>query len=237
MKLLNLISGPRNISTALMYSFAQRDDTTVVDEPFYAFYLAKTGVNHPGKDEVLRTQSSDEFVVLNEILAMTSKPVLFVKNMAHHLEVMKSDLLDRAVNIFLIRNPKQIIASYAEVIEKPVMRDIGIKYQFELFKKLAATKSTPVVIDSGSVVEDPASVLRKLCDNIGIGFQEKMLTWKSGPKKYDGVWAPYWYTNVHKSTGFEKQPMSTRELPVALKPIYEEACVYYEKLLAHAVRP
>ena len=237
MKLLNLISGPRNISTALMYSFAQRSDTTVIDEPFYALYLAKTGVDHPGKQEVLENQSTDEFVALKEIMAMTSTPILFVKNMAHHIEVMESDFVGRATNIFLIRNPKQIIASYSEVITRPVMRDIGIAYQWQLYMNIAANAPTPIVVDSGLLLQDPSAVLKRLCDMLAIEFQENMLSWKPGPKPYDGVWAPYWYENVHRSSGFERQPLNNRELPPALKPLYEEACVYYEKLLHYAVRP
>ena len=209
----------------------------VVDEPFYAVYLNKTQADHPGKAEVLVSQSTEESVVLNELMSMPSKPVLFIKNMVHHIEVMQSDLLERAINIFLIRNPKQIIASYAEVIEKPVMRDIGIKYQNELFARLASSGPTPVVVDSGLLLQDPASVLTKVCRQIGLEFQESMLKWNAGPKEYDGVWAPYWYANVHKSTGFEKQPASTRELSEELKPLYEEAYVYYEKLLVYAVKP
>lgn len=132
MKIINLISGPRNISTALMYSFAQRADTIVFDEPFYAVYLEKSGAQHPGREEVLKSQSSDERSVRKMILAHR-EPVLFIKNMAHHMEVMEEPFLSNSINVFLIRNPKQIIASYAQVIDQPKMRDIGIEYQHNLF--------------------------------------------------------------------------------------------------------
>jgi hypothetical protein len=137
MKILNLISGPRNISTALMYSFAQRKDTTVFDEPFYAVYLSKSGALHPGREDVLNAQSTDEQLVRQTILAHRTSPVLFIKNMAHHMEVMSEQFFENSTNIFLIRNPKQIIASYAQVIEQPVMRDIGLEYQYTLFQQLS----------------------------------------------------------------------------------------------------
>lgn len=237
MKYINLISGPRNISTALMYSFAQRPDTTVLDEPFYAVYLARSGADHPGKAEVLASQSTDEQVVLRHIFRQSAKPVTFIKNMAHHIELLDKDFLQKVTNVFLIRNPRQIIASYAEVIHEPQMRDIGIQYEYELFEKLKSGGDNPVVIDSGYVVEDPVAVLTKLCHAVGISFDASMLTWPAGPKPYDGVWAPHWYANVHRSTGFEKQKTSSRPLPERLLPLCENAMHYYEKLLSFAIQP
>lgn len=236
MKYLHLISGPRNISTALMYSFAQRNDTLAIDEPFYAVYFSKTDVDHPGKAEVLKAQSSSEEKVKAEVFRKHEKPVYFIKNMAHHIEVMDNhDFLSNCINIFLIRNPKQIIASYAQVIKNPVMRDIGIEYEWKLFDELNDPQS--IVLDSGLLLENPESVLKQVCERAGIAFERSMLTWLPGPKPYDGVWAPHWYANVHKSSGFEKQPTSERSLPDQLKPLAEEADVYYSKLLQHAIRP
>ncbi len=234
--ILNLISGPRNISTAMMYSFAQRADTTVFDEPFYAVYLSKSGAQHPGREEVLQAQSNHEEVVRTMILNHKSSPILFIKNMAHHMEVMKNPFIDNGVNIFLIRNPKQIIASYAQVIEAPVMRDIGIQYQYKLFEQLSRQKNEIVVLDTGLVLEDPEKVLKKLCHKCGIPFDPAMLRWSKGPKPYDGVWAKHWYANVHDSTGFAKQNTSERELPQKLQALYEEARHYYEKLLPFSLK-
>jgi len=219
-----------------MYSFAQRSDTIVFDEPFYAVYFLKTGITHPGRDEVLQHQPHNEVEVLKNVFEEQLKPVSFIKNMAHHLEVLDSFPLDRCDNIFLIRNPKQIIASYAQVIEKPTMRDIGIEYQYNLFENLRSIGSNPIVLDSGLLLENPEVVLKKLCGALEIPFQSNMLHWKAGPKQYDGVWAPYWYANVHKSTGFEKQPTSERPLPEKLSPLNEEARKYYEKLLPFALQ-
>lgn len=232
---LNLISGPRNISTALMYSFAQRSDTVVVDEPFYACYLSKTDANHPGKSEVLKTQSSSEDVVKRELFREHTKPVLFIKNMAHHIEVMNNDFLSLCTNIFLIRDPKQLIASYAQVIDNPTMRDIGVQHEYELFEKIADEKT--IVIDSGLLLQNPESVLRQACEKIGVKFEPEMLRWNAGPKEYDGIWAPHWYANVHRSTGFEKQATSDRPLPKKLEALNETASTYYQKLLQHALKP
>jgi hypothetical protein len=234
---INLISGPRNISTALMYSFAQRSDTTVLDEPFYAFYLHESGVHHPGKEDVLKTQPWDYREVYDTLCGEWEKPVLFIKNMAHHLELMDEALLAGLTNVFLIRNPRQIIASYAQVIEAPTLRDIGIEYQASLFKRLKASGQDPVVLDSAGVVGHPAAILNQLCERVGLPFEDAMLQWPAGPKPYDGVWAPHWYANVHRSTGFEKQPTSSRPLPSSLESLNDTAQRYYEMLLPFSLQP
>lgn len=233
--ILNLISGPRNISTALLYSFAQRSDTRVWDEPFYAVYLHRSGVIHPGADAVLRALPHEESEVKKQLLASCEKPVLFVKNMAHHMEVLSAPFIHQAINIFLIRDPKQIIASYAAVIDQPVMRDIGIEFQYALFSQLQQTGIKPIVIDSGLLLQDPVSVLTNLCRACALDFEQRMVHWPPGPKPYDGVWAPYWYANVHRSTGFEKQPTSSRPLPEHLHGLYLTARSFYEKLLPFSI--
>lgn len=234
---INLISGPRNISTALMYSFAQRPDTTVLDEPYYAFYLNTSGADHPGKEEVMKSQPVNEELVSNMIFGPWKTDVLFIKNMAHHLEVMDPTFVDSVTNIFLIRNPSQIIASYAQVIHAPVMRDLGIEYQHTLFTALRKKGKHPVVLDSAAILENPESVLRQVCEKTGIPFVTGMLHWKPGAKPYDGVWANHWYANVHRSSGFEKQPTSNRPLPDHLKELNDKAQTYYDELLPFSLHP
>jgi hypothetical protein len=156
--------------------------------------------------------------------------------MAHHMEVMDEPFLKNAINIFLIRNPRQIIASYAQVIQSPIMRDIGIEYQYHLFKELEGRGEQGIVVDSGLLLENPEAVLSQLCKRCAMGFQDAMLTWKAGPKSYDGVWANHWYTNVHSTTGFEKQNTSSRPLPEHLNLLYQQAKGYYEKLLPFSLK-
>jgi len=236
--IINLISGPRNVSTALMYSFAQRSDTHVLDEPFYAVYLKKTGVEHPGSEAVLRSLSPDEAIVKSRLerLESAQKPVLFVKNMAHHMEVLADPLIAGAANIFLIRDPRQILASYAAVISHPSMRDIGVAYQYSLFSGLQEQGQEPIVIDSGFLLQDPVSVLTEVCRRCGLEFQQRMAHWPQGPKPYDGVWAPYWYASVHRTTGFGTQPANSRALPTHLQELYDEARSFYEKLLPFSIK-
>jgi hypothetical protein len=236
MKCINLISSPRNISTAMMYSFAQRPDTQVLDEPFYAHYLLASQADHPAKEDVIRDQPARVEDVLRQIYEITT-PVVFIKNMSHHLEVMDEAFLENVENIFFIRNPHQVIASYAQVIEKPVMRDIGMEYQYHLFMRLMSKGQNPVVLDSGLLLQNPESVLTQLCERVGIPFYKAMLQWPAGPKTYDGVWAPYWYANVHRSTGFEKQVTSSRALAPELRDLYHHANFFYEKLLPFSLKP
>lgn len=214
-----------------MYSFGQRIDTNVLDEPFYAAYLLTSNVDHPGKTDVLNALPTTEEQVRMMIDEAKTKPVLFIKNMAHHMEVLDNPWVEDAINVFLIRNPYQIIASYAEVIHTPVMRDIGIEYQYTLFEALQAQGKQAIVLDSGNLLENPEVVLRKLCMACGIDFDQRMLHWQKGPKNFDGVWATHWYSNVHQSTGFEKQKTSSRKLPAHLEPLYQKSKLIYEKLL------
>ncbi len=231
--IINLISGPRNISTALMYSFAQRGDTKVIDEPFYAFYLNQfPQLDHPGREDVLKCMSSDPEKILKQIEELhQDHPILFLKNMAHHHLGLDWSYMKSFKNVFLIRNPKQLIASFAQVISNPTLQDIGLKEEADLLTYVEQTGDhAPIVIDSNQILPDPEEGLRKLCEDLTIPFQSEMLSWKKGPIPEDGVWATYWYHNVHNSTGFAKQPTSDRPLPTHCEVLYQEALPYFEKL-------
>lgn len=235
---INLISGPRNISTALMYSFAQRADTQVIDEPFYGYYLAATGVEHPGREEVLNSMYTDVSKILAEVIfAPQQAPVLFIKNMAHHLIQGDVSFILQLTNVFLIRDPKQLIASFAQVMPHPTMNDIGVKRQYELFNFLESqTGRKPVVLNSSELLKNPRVVLSQLCEVIQIPFEESMLSWPAGPLKEEGIWAKYWYQNVYRSTGFNRPPSSDRPLPARYQTLYEEALPFYHELNQYAIK-
>ncbi len=219
-----------------MYSFAQRSDTKVIDEPLYAHYLYKTNAEHPGKDEVIASMETDgEKVVKNIILGEYDEDVIFMKQMTHHLIKLDELFLDKVINVFLIRDPKQLITSLAQVLPEVTMRDTGIKRQYDLFNQLKDKQQIPVIIDSGEILKNPEIALSKLCEAIGIPFEKNMLHWKAAPIKEDGVWAKYWYENVHNSTGFEKQMSGLRELPENLIHLYEECIPYYKKLYKYSI--
>ena len=229
--IINLISGPRNISTALMYSFAQHSEIKVVDEPFYAHYLIETGLDHPGRDETIESMSADADEVILQIKELEKKhSIVFLKNMAHHHEGLDWSYLLPMKNILLIRHPKQLIASFAQVINKPSLQDIGLKHEADLLDYLIENGQSPTVIDSNNILKDPKTGLNNLCLKIGIPFEEGMLSWKKGAIPEDGVWAKYWYRNVHNSTGFAKQKTSERPLPEHCEELYEESLKYYKKL-------
>lgn len=237
MKIINLISGPRNLSTALMYSFSQRPDTVVIDEPFYAHYLVTTGIDHPSRQETINSMSSNINEILDYIFSKKNVKILFLKNMAHHHNNMDLFFLKKMTNLFLIRNPKQLIASFAQVISNPTMKDIGLKKSWDLFNYISKLKSTnPIVLDSAEILNDPKKLLIKLCNNLDIDFYTDMLSWSKGGIKEDGVWAKHWYKNVHESTGFVKQKTSNRELPKHCEPLYFDALKYYDKLSINSIK-
>ena len=236
--IINLISGPRNISTALMYSFAQREDTKVVDEPFYASYLDRfPEIEHPGKQEILQSMAREISLVLSEIEELSKKhEVVFLKNMAHHHLGISWDYLLPLNNVFLIRNPKQLIASFAQVIEQPTLQDIGLKEEVDLFQYVAENGHNPaIVLDSATILENPEKGLKLLCQKLEIPFTEKMLSWQKGAIAEDGVWASYWYKNVHGSSGFAKQKTSERSLPTHCEALYQEALPHYQTLIKQAI--
>jgi len=231
-----MIASPRNISTAVMYSFARRENTRVIDEPFYAYYLEKTGVPHPGFDEILAALPTSSEVVIETLNEKVRKANLFIKNMSHHMEDLKLDfLLDHKI-LLLIRDPKLQIASFSKVIDKPVIRDIGIKAQKGIYEFLIKNNKAPVIIDAGELLSDPEGVLAKACEHLGIEFTNKMMTWPAGPIDEDGVWAKYWYLNVHQSTGFKKPESKDIKLKGHLLTLYNEAKPFYDHLYKHALK-
>ena len=236
-KIIHLISGPRNLSTALMYSFAQRGDTTVIDEPFYAHYLLVTGIDHPGREDTIASMPSDTDQIQQSFFNFDDTPVLFLKDMAHHLIEMDLSFLDKVTNLFLIRNPHQLIASFAEVIKSPTMQDIGLQQEWELFQKISQVNGQPpVVLDSGDLLRDPEHMLHALCDALDIPRDPRMRSWPAGPRPEDGTWARYWYKGVHRSTGFAQRASSGRPLPEHCQPLYEEALPYYHQLSQYAIK-
>lgn len=234
MKIISMWSGPRNVSTAMMYSFAQRSDTSVIDEPLYAHYLKNVEVTHPGDHEVLHNMENDGERVLENILTQkVSTPNLFLKNMAHHWVGLNDEFLRKFTNIFLIRHPGEMLTSLIKKIPSPVIRDTGLKMQVELFKKL---NDKPVIVESSELLKNPKNILSQLCQKMGLPFEEAMLKWKSGPKSEDGIWAKYWYHNVHKSEGFAPYNPKNTTLPERHHALLEECLPYYNYLLDKSIK-
>jgi len=234
---VNLWSGPRNVSTALMYAFAQRTDTRVVDEPLYGHYLRVSGAQHPGGDEVLAAMDTDgERVVRSVLLGPSDRPVLFVKNMAHHLVDLDWGFLDRITHVFLIRDPREMLPSLIHQIPEPTLDHTALKRQVEILEYLEAHGHEAPVLEARELLLNPRSVLTRLCGDLGLAFEDDMLHWEAGPRPEDGVWAPYWYHNVHQSTGFSPYRSKITPFPDRLRPLLEACEPYYEKLFRRAIK-
>ena len=227
-------SGPRTISTALMRAWENRPDTVVVDEPLYGFYLARSGVPHPGRAEIITSMPGDWPVVLDQLAAAPlpdGKTVYYQKHMTHHLlpEVDRGALRGLR-HAFLIRDPRQLLASYARVRAEPVLADLGLAQQLEIFRLLGGP-----VVDAGDVLRRPRPMLEALCDALGVRFDPAMLSWPAGPRPTDGVWARYWYDGVWRSTGFGPYRETTTVLPAALEPLARECQRFYAEMYAHRI--
>lgn len=235
-KRINCIATPRNISTALMYSFAQRKDTHVIDEPFYAYYLCYSNRDHPGRDIVLQSQDKDPERVRAALVSYDDTDVLYIKNMAHHVRTLPRDWLDAFTNVLLIRDPHLLITSLAQVLELPTMFDVGLDTQVQIFEELTKKGHSVLVVDSEELLQHPHAILKKLCGELGIPFSSSMLRWNPRARPEDGVWAKYWYRNVHRSSGFGVQHARFRPMPGHCKDLYDQAMPYYERLYLHAIK-
>ena len=227
-------SGPRNISTAMMRSWGNRDDCVVVDEPLYAHYLQATGKEHPGREESIAAGQTDWRQVVAELTGPIpgGKRVYFQKHMTHHLlPGMDREWLGKLTNCFLIREPREVLASYSKVIETPSLEDLGFPQQTEIFSWVQErTGRVPPVVDAGDVLREPRRMLSLLCEAGGIDFQEPMMAWPTGPRATDGVWSKYWYAEVEKSTGWRPYQPKAIELPPHLQRLCERCMPHYDLL-------
>jgi hypothetical protein len=233
-------SGPRNISTAMMYSFASRTDCTVWDEPFYAHYLATTGITHPMGDEVIADGEVDYDKVVQMCLAPppAETPVFYQKHMTHHMLAGQDwRWCLPLANVFLIRAPELVLASYSAKRENVSLADIGFERQLDLFNMVADKLGhPPTVVDCEDILANPDTALTALCQAVGIAFDPAMLKWSPGPKPYDGVWSEHWYNAAWKSSGFADPKSSYPELAAGLAHIADRARPIYEVLGAHRIK-
>nr|WP_106746638.1 sulfotransferase family protein [Yoonia maritima] len=223
-------SGPRNLSTAMMYSFGNRADFAVWDEPFYAPYLAATGLDHPMRDKILAAHEADPAKIAARCLDSITdqKAHFYMKHMPHHMiDGMPLDWANDCVNVHLIRDPARVIASYGVKRSEMTFDDIGYAQQAALFDKIGGH-----VIDSADIRTNPEKMLGKLCEAIDLPFDPAMLNWKAGPRAEDGVWAAHWYNAVHQSTGFAGAEGPLPELEGEAAELCAQALPYYERLAA-----
>ena len=225
-------SGPRNLSTALMRSFENRDDSVVWDEPLYAYYLKETQKNHPLKEEIINKYEID---ILKLIEAISKKNkfnnICYQKHMTHHiLENTPLDWVKNGINCFLIRDPKDVLISYIQKNELIDAKDLGFPMQIKLFNLVKKNLSNPIVINADDLSTNPEKILKILCLKLNIKFSKKMLEWPKGKRKSDGIWEKVWYQNVKSSVSFKKLKKNNAEIPSKYKKIYSECFNIYNQL-------
>jgi len=219
-----------------MYSFAQRDDTEVVDEPLYGHYLRVSGAQHPGGDDVMATMCCDGDAVMRQLMQTESRAdIRFIKHMAHHLIELDLGFLMETRNIFLIRDPQEMLPSLTVQVPHAGLADTGLKRQWDLYEALRAKGEQPAVVDSRELLLQPASVLEQLCGHLGIGFADNMLSWPAGARAEDGIWAKHWYHAVHRSTGFAPY-VAKADFPDELATLLADCAPYYDNLHQHAIK-
>ena len=233
-KIIGMWSGPRNISTALMRSFENRSDTAIIDEPFYAFFLNKTGIKHPIYKKVIETYDTSWDDVSNTLTGPipNNKNIWYQKLMTHHwIENESLNWLKKIHNCFLIRNPKQVIPSYLKIHTDVTPELIGLPQQLHIFNYIMEkTNKIPVVISSEDILKNPKLMLERLCDLLNIPFSKQMLKWPEGPRESDGIWGEYWYENVVKTTSFSKPLHRDVKIPNRFLSLLDECMDYYKKM-------
>ena len=254
---LSIWSGPRNVSTALMYAFRSRSDTIVFDEPLYGHYLAGNDVAHPGRDRVVDAMDTVGERVVDRVLLGDAPPagpgtvayersgragvvpactrVRMYKNMAHHMRGLSPRFVRGMTHALLTRDPFEMLPSLAEKLADPTLDDTGLAEQVALLQRLRYLGQEPVVLDATRLLRDPEGVLRRACERWGIPWDPAMLAWEAGPKPEDGVWSEHWYANVHASTGFDPYRPPSTAFPERLEPLLAKARPFYEMLVEHAV--
>lgn len=229
-------SGPRNLSTAMMYSFGARRDFAVMDEPFYAAYLTRTGLDHPMRDAIIASQSTDPDEVAAQLTGPIpdGRPHFYQKHMTQHMITgIPRGWMNKVRHVFLIRHPARVVASFGAKYDNPTLADIGFSQQTELFDKLILQGDAPVIIDSADIRRAPEVMLRRLCDALDLEFDPAMLHWPAGGHLSDGVWASHWYAAVHASTGFAPAEGAAPDLTGAAGALVEQAMPHYRRLEAH----
>jgi hypothetical protein len=233
---INMWSSPRNLSTAMMYSWRERSDTLVFDEPIYAHYLRVTGRRHPGDLEVMASQDNDgDAVVRDVLLADYDTPVVFFKQMAKHLVEIDRSFLPKFRNVLLTREPHDMLTSLQVRLPDATIDDTGFPELMEILDSLLEVGEEPIVIDTTILLDDPEAVLTELCRRLGLEFEPAMLRWPAGPKLEDGVWAEHWYDGVHQSTGWQPYVDKGAELLPGVEPAYEAALPMYERLRPYRI--
>ena len=235
---LAMWSGPRNLSTAMMYAFTSRSDFSAVDEPFYAAYLNLTGLQHPMRDQILQAQPQDPHQVVDSLLGPDPDgcPNVYHKHMSQHMiEAIPRDWMLKVTNVFLIRHPARVVASFAKKYPDPKIEDIGFHQQADLFRYLVEKGQKPIVINSAGIRSNPEQKLRDLCGALGLEFDAKMLKWTKGGQSCDGVWAPHWYGAVHNSTGFDAAEGPLPILSGRLLELVDQSLKSYEELAQYSL--
>ena len=236
-------SGPRNISTALMRAWENRPDTFVWDEPFYAYYLLKTGRQHPGADEIIDHDENDWQKVVDRLLGdiPQGNAIFYLKQMTHHLlPEIDRGWIGKMTNCFLIRDPREMLTSYLKIehLSEPKLEDIGLPQQWEIFELVRnITGEVPPVLDSKDVLDHPRSMLEGLCARIGVDFYEEMFSWPAGSRETDGIWAKYWYAGVEQTTGFQPYKPKPDRVPDHLQKLLQRCLEIYNRLFEYRMLP
>ncbi len=232
-------SGPRNISTAMMYSFENRGDCCAIDEPFYAHYLEQSGVDHPGAQKVIDRYETDYHKIAKALTGRFPEEaeIWYQKHMCHHITPGANlDWIQNVTNCFLIRDPREVLLSLSKITHEVSLWSTGLPQQVMLFEQASQDGSNCPILNSKDILGNPREMLGLLCNDLKIPFSESMLSWEAGPRDCDGIWGEYWYDSVWSSTGFSPYSPRTGELAPSVESVLDEAISLYQELNSKRMR-
>ena len=241
--IISMWSGPRNLSTALMYSFENRGDVKIADEPFYGYFLYNNKIMHPKRNLIIKTMECEKNKLINDLTNkqnLKTKQIWYQKQMTHHINI-KDDVswIDKVTNCFLIREPLDVIISYQKIYKNVSMELIGLEQQNKIFDYVINNiDDNPLVIDALDLRNNPENILKLVCKKLNIKFTKKMLQWPKGPKKNEGLWGKYWYKNVWETTSFISEKKQKKvDINKDIKDLYVQAKLFYDKLYNYKINP
>jgi hypothetical protein len=219
--LLAMWSAPRSRSTAFERMMMQRGDFTVLHEPF-------SHVADFGTADVAGTTVTDERELIRTLGGLPGRTFFKDTTDFHYPRLLAdAEFLRRTTHTFIIRDPKEVIASHVALNPQVTRDEIGFSRLYEIYEAvLAATGVEPVVVDSDDLLDRPEETVRAYCERVGMPFLPEALRWEQGvPAQWQRT--ERWHRGASESSGFARRGGSDAARDVLADPRLAEFHRYH----------
>ena len=237
-KIVALWAVPRSTSTAFEWMMRQRGDLNCLHEPFgEAWYQGEDPLWPRFQDGDKTTAGLTLESVWDDIKAKAEQGPVFIKDFPHYINHMwDAEFLSHFTHAFLIRDPAKTLTSlYARWPDFDEL-EVGFPEQRALYDLVTALNgSTPPVVDSDDLLENPHGMIAAFCDAVGIPFVESALSWEAGGDPSEHSWwdGGSFHANLAQSTGLTPQKRKYVDLentPDRVKRVYRRMMPHYQRL-------